>query len=255
MSGALPAKRDDAAAPSPLYRQLIAGEVSIAEMKRRIVPGEKREIAFYGDPNFYGHLRMLSREFAGSPEICFAHAQLVVCIRRSRELAEVLPLFFKLWRDEAEFLARRLNSRWLISACDTFADYGTPAQKAAAMPLVLLVNMTKLAETERRFLADPESLPERIGAIVESHKHKSQVELWDGICAYAPFGGDMPRNMFRRMMRIVDEDASLGLIARELIRRAIENDTLLGRLARMNPEFLPLELRAPVASPPLAPES
>jgi hypothetical protein len=254
MSGALPAKRDNAA-PSPLYQQLIAGDVSLSELKSRKVPGQKREIPFHGDQIIYAHFRMLAGGFTGLPEICFVHAQLVVCIRRSRELAEVLPLFFKLWREEGEFLTQHLDSRWLKSACDTFVDYGTPAQQAAAMPLIMLVNMTKLAETERRWLADTDLMPEKLRAIGDSHRRRIQVELWDGIFAYSATSGDMPRNMFRRMMRLADEDASLALIARTLIRRAIENGTLLGRLAKMNPEFLPLELRAPVASPPLAPEN
>jgi hypothetical protein len=253
MSGALPAKRDDAAPLPPLYRQLIAGDVSIAELKSRKLPGKRREIVYAGEKNIHRHFRLLAGDFAGNAEICFAHAQLVVCIRRSLELAEVLPFFFKLWREEADFLAKHLDSRWLISACDTFADYGTPAQQAAAMPLILLVNITKLAETERRWLADADAVPEKIGAIAESHRRKMHIELWDGVTAYAPFCGDMPGNMFRRMMRILGEDAALSAIARELIRRVTAADTLLGRLARMNPDFLPLELRAPVESPPIAP--
>jgi hypothetical protein len=253
MSGALPAKRDDAASSSPLYRRLVGGEISIGELKSRRLPGKRREIVYVGDPNIYSHFRLLAGDFAGGFELCFAHAQLIVCIRRSRELADVLPLFFKLWRDEPEFLAKHLDSRWLISACDTFADYGTPAQQAAAMPLILLVNLTKLAETERRWLADTDGVPEKIEAIAETHKRRMHIELWDGLTAYAPFGGDMPRNMFRRMLRIAGEDAGLATIARELIRRAVENDTLLGRLAKLNPEFLPLELQPPVDSPSIAP--
>src|SRR5690348_17064034 len=118
MSGALPAKRDDAAL-SPLYRRLLSGEVSIAEMKSRKLPGKRREIVYVGDPNIHTHFRLLAGDFAGNSELCFAHAQLIVCIRRSRELADALPMFFKLWRDEPEFLAKHLDSRWLISTCDT----------------------------------------------------------------------------------------------------------------------------------------
>jgi hypothetical protein len=252
MSGALSVKRDGPAS-SPLYRQLIAGDVSTAELKSRKLPGARREIVYVGDKNIHKHFRLLAGDFAGAPELCFAHAQLIVCIRRSRELADVLPLFFRLWRDEPEFLAKHLDSRWLVSACDTFADYGTPAQQAAAMPLILLVNVMKLAETERRWLSDSDPVSEKIAAIAETHKRRMHVELWDGLTAYAPFCGDMPGNMFRRMMRIAGEDAALAQIARELIRRAVESDTLLGRLAKMNPEFLPLELRAPVDSPSIAP--
>jgi hypothetical protein len=151
--------------------------------------------------------------------------------------------FLKFWATEFEFLTAHLNSRWLILACDTFADYGSDAQKAAAMILVVLINAVKLAETERLSLRDKTSLPENFNAIAESHHAKSHIELWDGMTAYAPFSGDMPRNMLRRVALLTDKDAALTAIARTLIRQAVAADTLLGRLARLNSGFFPTEFR------------
>ena len=250
-----PAPIPDPIETGPLYRKLIAGRVTTDELKSQRVEGKWRGIAYVASANIYEHFNGLRRDFAGMPELCFVHAQLIVRIRRGQELETAVPAFLKLWAEEAEFLTKHLNTRWLISACDTFADFGSPAQKAAAMMLVLLVNTVKLAETERLTLADCDSMPEKLQAIVETHRSRAHIELWDGMPCYSPFEGDMPRNMFRRMMLLVDKDPALGQIARMLMRRAITSDTLLGRLARLNSGFLPAGFFQPeTSSPPLAPE-
>jgi hypothetical protein len=243
----------DAIDTGPLYRRVAAGRVSIAELKSRHVEGQHRGIAFVAAPNIYEHFNGLRRDFAGMLELCFVHAQLIVCIRRGRELETTVPLFLRLWAEEAKFLTENLNTRWLISACDTFADYGSPNQQAAAMLMVLLINTVKLAETERLTLADSDCVPEKLNAIGEVHRGKAHLELWDGMPCYSPTAGDMPRNMFRRMAKITDADPALALIARTLIQRAAASDTLLGRLSRLNPGFLPPEFQREIASPPLVP--
>jgi hypothetical protein len=250
----LNAEEATAASLIPPYRQFMAGDLSIAELKSRIVEGRPGPLVLIGEKNIHEHFRRLRKEFAGSPELCFVHAQLIVCIRRSRQMPKTLPAFFRLWADEPEFLSRHLNSRWLISACDTFADHGTPAERAAAMLLVTLINTVKLAETERLCLADAEAVPEKLSAIAESHRHQTHVELWDGLTAYAPFAGDMPRNMFRRMMAVTGEIPAFAAMTRALIGRAAGADNLLGRLARLNPGFFAAEAIEPAAIP-LAPEA
>lgn len=226
----------------------------LAKLKADIIAGGERRIIVGGCADLGEHFGHLRSAFIGLPELCFAHAQLIVLIRREIHLSENLRLFFHLWRTEAEFLTSHLSSRWLISACDTFADYGTDAQQAAAMPLIVLVNMTKLADTEYISIKSSAAIVRNYNFIAERFEQDNPVELWDGVTAYFPRFGDMPRNMFRRAMKLADTDPALRFIARTLIRRAVEADTLLGRMSRLNPAFLPVELRAPVEAPPLAPD-
>lgn len=188
------------------------------------------------------------------PELCFTQAKLVILIRRKIAFDENIRAFSALWEAEAEFLAHHLSSRWLISACDTFANYGERERRAAAMMLVILVNMTKLAGTERICLNDETLLREKYHFLAERYRRKEPVELWDSMTAYSPYSGDMPRNMFRRMLAVTDAECVMRPIVRALMQRMTEADTLLGRLARINPRFLPAELRAPVEAPPLAPD-
>jgi hypothetical protein len=225
----------------PLYKKLVADFAIVGELKSQRYEGETRGFSCEASADLHEHFEILRRDFGGEPLLCFAHAQLIVCIRRKLDLAENISAFLKLWATEPEFLTAHLNSRWLISACDTFADYGSDAQKAAAMILVVLVNAVKLAETERLSLRDTTSLPDKFNAIAGSHRAKTHIELWDGMTAYAPFSGDMPRNMLRRIATLTDKDAALAAIARTLIRHAVAADTLLGRLARLNGGFLPTE--------------
>jgi len=225
----------------PLYTKLVSEPGIIPELKLERLEGEVRALSFGAALDLQEHFEILRRDFIGLPLLCYAHAQLIVCIRRKLDLPNHLPVFLRLWAMDHEFLAEQLNTRWLISACDTFADYGSDAQKAAAMLLVVLVNTVKLAETERLSFGDPTTSASKLDAVMECRRAKTHIELWDGVTAFAVFTGDMPRNMLRRLATITDRDPALATIARTLIRRAVAADTVLGRLARMNPGFLPAE--------------
>jgi hypothetical protein len=225
----------------PLYKKLVANFDIVPELKSQRLEGEARGLSCEASADLFEHFDILRQDFAGQPLLCFAHAQLIVCVRRRLDLEETLPAFLKLWATESDFLAARLNSRWLISACDTFTDHGSDLQKAAAMILVVLINTVKLAETERLTQGDATTLPAKLDAILESHCAKTHIELWDGVTAYAPLSGDMPRNMLRRLALLTNKDVALAAIARALICRAVAADTLLGRLARLNDGFLPAE--------------
>jgi hypothetical protein len=226
----------------------------IARLKSLRVEGTERRLAYDGFADVHEHFAHVRPEFAGLPELCFTQTQLVILIRRSIALDENVREFTALWEAESKFLAHHLSSRWLISACDTFADYGEPTRRAMATMLVILINMTKLAQTERLCLQDETLTREKYDFIAERYRRKQPIELWDSMTAYSPYGGDMPGNMFRRMLALTDADNVMRPIARMLVQRAVEADTLLGRLAKINPKFVPVEFRAPVDSPPLAPE-
>lgn len=185
------------------------------------------------------HISLLRTEFVGLPEICHTHAELVVRIRRKLDLQPTLAAFFDLWDAEAEQLAANLSSRWLVSACDTFADYGTPFQQAGALILSATINTLKLADTERLLLNDASRDPAKTDALIRSHAENAHVELWDGMTAYSVVAGDMPRNLLSRMRAVLGQDPVLSVIGRTLIERALQGDTVFGRLAVLNPRFAP----------------
>lgn len=217
--------------------------LDVATLKATIVDGARASPSFGARTDLSAHFANFRQDFAGLPELCYAHAQLIVLLRRGLDLEQNIPAFLNLWLEEADFLARHLNSRWLISACDTFADYGSDIQRAIALILVAMINTIKLCETERIGLCDPSTVPEKLETVANAHRANTHIELWDGVTAYSIANGDMPRNLFRRITAIADKDPALGVIARTLIIRAVEGDNLFGRLAKLNDGFLPSELR------------
>ena len=209
-------------------------------LKARIVEGTPRgPTPVSREGEFATHMADLRGDFAGRPELCVHHAALIVRIRRRMDLERDVPAFLELWEAEHAFLAEHLDSRWLVSACDTFADHGTAFQRAAAVALAALINTTRLCETERILSVDPSFDPRKFERMKAEHRDGRYVELWDGVSAYTPHKGDTPRNLFRRLFDVVGMDPALDAIGRTLLGRALAEDTLLGRLARMNPGFLP----------------
>jgi hypothetical protein len=183
------------------------------------------------------HIALLRTEFIGLPDICHTHAALIVRIRRKIDLDSTLESFFELWSSSAEQLAANLSSRWLVSACDTFADHGTPFQRAAALVLSAMINTLKLAETERLLLRDVSIDPVKVDKVVRSHAERTHIELWDGMTAYSLAAGDMPRNLFARIRAVLSEDPALGVIGATLLERALQGETVFGRLSRLNPRY------------------
>src|SRR5262249_20881164 len=128
-----------------LHKQLVEDFSCVSKLKAGMVEGERNGVVYGASGDLEEHFDILRPDFAGLPVLCFAHMQLIVCLRRRLDVAENEPVFLRLWAEEHEFLTAHLNSRWLISACDTFVDYGSERQKAAAMSLVILVNTLRLA--------------------------------------------------------------------------------------------------------------
>jgi hypothetical protein len=57
-----------------------------------------------------------------------------------------------MWAEEAHFLAKALNTKWLVSACDTFADHSNDdAERATALLAATMIKTIKIYETERLF--------------------------------------------------------------------------------------------------------
>jgi len=125
------------------------------------------------------------------------------------------------------------STRWLVSIADTFADYGTGSERANAMIIVVLTNVTKLAETERLILKDKEVDFQR-----QMKFATPGTQLWDGMTSYALKQGDMPKNMWTRVRALMSETPTLSFIFETVLSRMATNDTLIGRLAALNPNFL-----------------
>lgn len=196
---------------------------SVAEMKTTIIQGEEKEYSFGTQKELDDQFLMLRREFIGHTELELYHALLNVLIRRKINLEANVKRFHELWDRDSIFLSSRLDSRWLVSACDTIMDYGeTDDDRAIAMAGAVLTNTIKLYETERAATG-------RYGVREEYAPFSGRVALHDGMSAYLIGHGDMVFNLHERIDRVCHKMRPAAIIMRELIFRANHRDTVFNR--------------------------
>ena len=199
------------------------------EMKRQTVgpcgAGKNRE----SDDRLAAKLEELRRSFEGASELCYFHAELIVRIRRGIDVSTNWSTFSSLWEHESEYLCGTLNSRWLISALDTYADHGSPLQQARALIQIAFFNAVRLAETERTLTGAPSSRKNLVDL-----DRLERFELWDGVSAYNMRCGDMVWNMLGRMRRSLAPDPILSAIFEALLASVLRHDTLIFRVAQIS---------------------
>lgn len=193
----------------------ILDAVDIQALKQRLIAGDQPCYTHGSAKDLSTHIEQLKAEFVGQPELSHYHASLIVLMRRDVDAIENYAKFKALWLQERDFLLQVLNTRWLISACDTFIDFEQdPLLKAILMNAVMLINTLKLQETER-FLCD-QSL--EISASHRTRLQQERVTLFDGTSAFVVGTDDTLRNMRWRLDRVCASHP-LGQLVIEIFER------------------------------------
>lgn len=182
--------------------------------------------------------QMLLTDCHGRPAIAFAPMVLTVPIRRNRDLDHHLSLFYELWDQHGSALLEALDTRWLVSCCDTFIDHPrSEAERAYALCGSLFVNTLKLHETELLYspaYPDLQGDVQRINARAMMQR-RGRVMLFDGLTPFR-FGattGDMIKNLSQRVDRSgTDAPYVTAHIVTELFRRANTKNTVFTRMKR-----------------------
>lgn len=173
------------------------------------------------------HYATLRQEFSGQPELCFHHAMLIVMLRREVDVPQTYARFEALWRDHSEWLLKNLNIRWLVSACDTFADHSTnDAERALALATAVLANTVKAYETENVMSRHTkvDYAPDLVARV-----QQEAIPLIEGMSCYTIGTDDTLRNMVWRMKDIAPKYAS-GLILMQVFQRLNTLPTAFGRM-------------------------
>lgn len=192
-------------------------------LRNEVVTGSGYAPSFGMRKDLQQQIDMLEREFSGQLRLKLVHAVLNVLLRRGVATQTVYGHFATLWAEHADILLDTLDSRWLVSACDTICDHSPdPAEAQGAILVSLFVNTLKLAETERLMDDPAQGDPQRIAG---------RTPLFDGMVAFLPGRGDMPANLLQRLDRRLRPETLTGMIGRELINRALSADTVFTRLA------------------------
>ena len=205
-----------------------AAAPDLAALAATPMPGEERRYSFGRHDDLEAHIHMLAVEFAGASQLAFYHAVLIVLLRRGIETERTFQRFLDAWKEQGGTLLRELDSRWLVSACDTIVDFSTDDfERAIAVSATQTINTIKLYETER-LNASASPVPPIEG----------RVPLFDGMSAFVVGQGDMIFNLRKRTAAVCARGGVACSILMELLRRVDENETIYKRLAdaHKNPE-------------------
>lgn len=208
-------------------KNYLRGELDdYTEIKKRVVVIEYEDSSVVNNKDMTSHFIKLKKEFLGESELLYYHAQLIVFIRREYNVKDSFRRFQDLWDKEGDFLLENLNSRWLVSAADTFVDYSKDeVTRSLGLAVSLFVNTIKLYETER-LLIDGGSLTYAEEIILKLHDKK--IILYDGLEGFEIGTEDTIRNMVWRL-NAVQGGSITGCILKELFIRANKFDSIYKR--------------------------
>ena len=195
--------------------------------RNQIISGDKVTYTHGSSNSIEDHFKALRSEFTGQSELCYTHAKIIVLIRREFETDNHFKLFEQLWLEEKEHLLKNLNTRWLIAATDTFADYSDDDTiKSLSIACVCLLNTVKLQESER-FLTNADQCKD------DKEKqnrldNEERFALFDGTSVFKFGTDDTLRNMRWRIDKVAKLNVA-GEILLEIFKRLQKFDTVYKR--------------------------
>lgn len=142
-------------------------------------------------------------------------------IRRNFNLDTTFPKLKQYVIENVDEICEEVNTRWLVSICETFADHGDFNERNIGFNISLIVNYERMAKTYY-YNSEPGTIP------------KIPQPLWDGIETIKVDGGDALVNLeFRMRELLIDKNyIYLGKIFNTIINRMRKSDTLFGKLYR-----------------------
>jgi len=198
------------------------------QQKQITIDGSETRYTHGSSNDLDEHFAALRDEFVGQSELCYSHAKIIVLIRRDFETKNHYLLFEQLWEEEKDYLLKHLNTRWLISATDTFADFSDDdAIKSLSIACSCLLNTIKIQESEH-FITNYDSYEDDSKKITRLD-NEERVPLFDGVSVFKVGTDDTLRNMRWR----IDKAAKIniaGEILLEIFLRLQEYDSVYKRL-------------------------
>jgi len=209
----------------PLRDERLAGAKELSSFISTDFKSQKKQILLDGEIIYtYGssdsieeHFSALKQEFSGKSELCYTHAKIIVLIRRNFEVKKHFSIFEELWSKEEKFLLKNLNTRWLLSAADTFTDYSDDdALRGLSMACSCLLNTVNIQESER-FITnakDNKDDQEKISRL----DNKERITSFDGIAVFKFGTADDLKNMRNRINKVAKINIA-GKILLEVFER------------------------------------
>ena len=121
-----------------------------------------------------------------------------------------------------------LNSRWLVSICDTVIDIGEhDLDRSLALTGTLFVTTVKMAETELRLYRPARAWPPQTRLAHGGEIYDGIITFWTGT------RGDLD-NLLARIERGLRLPSVMVPIVEQLVLRAFEGGTFVSRMATLS---------------------
>jgi len=198
-----------------------------SQQKQAIIDGCEIRYTHGSSDKLEEHFTALRDEFVGQSELCYTHAKIIVLIRRDFESKNHFALFEKIWKEEKDYLVKNLNTRWLISATDTFADFSKDdSTKSLSLACSCLINTVKLQESERFITNLDDNLDDK--EKIARLDNEERIPLFDGTSVFKLGTDDTLRNMRWRIDKAAKINTA-GEILLEIFLRLQKHDTVFKR--------------------------
>jgi len=195
--------------------------------KNIIVSGEETLYTHGSSDDISEHFLSIRKEFIGHSELCLTHAKLIILLKRGYKTSKYFEVFKNLWEDHHKFLIQKLNTRWLISACDTFSDFSdNNSDIYLSIASSLFINTIKLYESERILNNSHSNIDDQL--IQNRLDKEERIPLPDGMSVFKFGTDDTLRNLSWRLKKI-PKNQILGKILCELFSRANHFDSVFLR--------------------------
>ncbi len=162
---------------------------------------------------------------ASSDNILPEIQDLIIRLRKDIDTEDNWKMFTELIESNLDKVCKSLDTRWLISVCDTYVDYGDPVTRRNAMLVVQTANFEKLWATYL-LMYDLDLNEEKVDKL----KKNKVIPLWDGMYSFNINHGDMTSNYFARIDELMSETPVIDAIYKTVLQRIKENDTVLANL-------------------------
>jgi len=149
---------------------------------------------------------------------------IIADLRRGVDTEKNWTAFRLLIENNIDDVCRELNTRWLVSVCDTYVDFGEAVERRNAMIIATLANMEKVSQSYLMWRVNYDD------AFNVPPKHKPRkMRLWDGMFSMRMYG-DVTNNLFRLMHVLLESTPHLYAIFKTILHRISVNDTILAAM-------------------------
>ena len=165
-------------------------------------------------------------EFSGAPEVLKTVLECIVKSRRNIEPDATGKLFKETVENNLDTVLT-MNSRWLVSVCDTYADCGDELESSNATMVSLMFNQIKLCGTVLDLVMDS-----RInGNKLNNYNTKP---LWDGMWGFNVLKGDMVENLIQRMDKNLSATPTIHKIWLRLMDNVADSNNIVAVLKKIH---------------------